>query len=53
MMTQGPSHEREKSVLDWFIMIVAGELKIERPTDRLDDLEAEEAQARDRVRCVL
>jgi Uma2 family endonuclease len=30
MMTLGPFHEREKSLLDWFIMIVAGELKIER-----------------------
>jgi Uma2 family endonuclease len=30
MMTLGPFHERKKSLLDWFIMIVAGELKIER-----------------------
>jgi Uma2 family endonuclease len=30
MMTLGPFHERQKSLLDWFIMIVAGELKIER-----------------------
>jgi Uma2 family endonuclease len=30
MMTLGPVHERQKSLLDWFIMIVAGELKIER-----------------------
>jgi Uma2 family endonuclease len=30
MMTLGPLHERQKSLLDWFIMIVAGELKIER-----------------------
>jgi Uma2 family endonuclease len=30
MMTLGPFHERQKSLLDLFIMIVAGELKIER-----------------------
>jgi Uma2 family endonuclease len=30
MLTLGPFHERQKSLLDWFIMIVAGELKIER-----------------------
>jgi Uma2 family endonuclease len=30
MMTLGPFHERQKSLLDWFIMIVASELKIER-----------------------
>ncbi len=30
MMTLGPFHERQKSLLDWFIMIVAGELKVER-----------------------
>ena len=30
MMTLGPFHERQKSLLDWFIMIVAAELKIER-----------------------
>ena len=29
-MTLGPFHERQKSLLDWFIMIVAGELKVER-----------------------
>ena len=28
MMTLGPFHERQRSRLDWFIMIVAGELKI-------------------------
>jgi Uma2 family endonuclease len=30
MVTLGPFHERQKSLLDWFIMIVAGELKVER-----------------------
>jgi Uma2 family endonuclease len=30
MMTLGPFHERQKSLLDLFIMIVAGELKVER-----------------------
>ncbi len=30
MMTLGPLHERQKSLLDWFIMIVASELKVER-----------------------
>ncbi len=30
MMTLGPFHERQKSLLDWFIMIVASELKVER-----------------------
>ncbi len=30
MMTLGPFHERQKSLLDWFMMIVAGELKVER-----------------------
>ena len=30
MMTLGPFHERQKSVLDWFIMIVASELRTER-----------------------
>jgi len=30
MMTLGPFQERQKSLLDWFIMIVAGELKVER-----------------------
>jgi Uma2 family endonuclease len=30
MMTLGPFHERQKSLLDWFVMIVASELKIER-----------------------
>ncbi len=30
MMTSGPFHQRLKSLLDWFIMTVAGELKIER-----------------------
>ncbi len=30
MMTLGPFHERHKSLLDWFIMIVASELKVER-----------------------
>lgn len=29
MMTLGPFHERQKSLLDWFILIVTGELKIE------------------------
>jgi Uma2 family endonuclease len=29
MMTLGPFHERQRSRLDWFIMIVAGELKIQ------------------------
>ena len=30
MMSLGPFHERQKSLLDWFIMIVASELKIRR-----------------------
>ena len=30
MMTLGPFHERQKSLLDWFILIVTGERKIER-----------------------
>jgi hypothetical protein len=30
MMTLGPFHQRQKPLLDWFIMIVGGELKIER-----------------------
>ena len=30
MMTLGPFHERQKSLLDCFIMIVASELKVER-----------------------
>lgn len=30
MMTLGPFHERQKSLLDWFIMVVAGKLRIER-----------------------
>jgi Uma2 family endonuclease len=30
MMTLGPFHERQKSLLHWGIMIVAGELKVER-----------------------
>jgi Uma2 family endonuclease len=30
MMTLGPFHERQKSLIDWFIMIVASELRIER-----------------------
>jgi Uma2 family endonuclease len=30
LMTLGPFHERQKSLLDWFIMIVASELKVER-----------------------
>ena len=29
MMTLGPFHERQKSLLDWFIMVVAGELMID------------------------
>ena len=53
MMTLGPFHERQKSLVDLFIMIVASELKIRAPTHGLDDLETEEAQACDRVRRVL
>ena len=30
MMTLGPFHERQKSLVDWFIMIVASELRIRR-----------------------
>jgi Uma2 family endonuclease len=30
MMTLGPFHDRQKSLIDWFIMIVASELRIER-----------------------
>jgi Uma2 family endonuclease len=30
MMTLGVLHERQKSLLDWFIMIVAGELRVHR-----------------------
>ena len=49
MMTLGPWHESEKSLLEAFIAVVAGELKIERATHGLNDLEAEAPQTRDRV----
>ncbi len=54
MMTLGPFHERQKSLLDWFIMIVAAELKIEPPKSMGSTTwKRKKPCVRDRVRCVL
>ena len=53
MMTLGPFHEREKSLVELFMYDRRGRTQDRAPTHGFDDVEAEEAQACDRVRSML